>query len=205
MREFDLCVIGSGPAGQKAAIQAAKLGRSVCVVERGKTLGGVAINTGTIPSKALREAIINVTGGAHGHASEPHDTRSRTFRALRESFLRVVNLEITMVEKHFSSNGIEAVHGEASFVSPNEIDVHDDGSHTSIQAKHFVIATGTRPARPECLPFDGCNVIDSDHLLEMEYLPHSILIVGGGVIGTEYASMLSALGVKVTLVEGRPR
>jgi len=208
MRHFDLCVIGSGPAGQKAAIQAAKLGRSVCVVEKREVLGGAAINTGTIPSKALREAILDYI--AAGRTAAPRDTdffaaRSSTFTGLLRSCQRVIQAEIDIVREHFDSNGIDLITGAASFRDKGSIQVVGSRTEAVITADHFLIGVGTVPSKPANVPFDGQNVITSDELLNLPYLPHSMVVVGGGVIGTEYASMLQALGVHVTLVEGRPR
>ncbi len=208
MERYDLCVIGSGPAGQRAAIQAAKLDKSVCVVERREHLGGVAINTGTIPSKALREAILNLAGRASAtpRATDFQAARNETLTGLMKSCHRVINAEIDLVADHFCSNGIEVAHGTASFIDDHTVCVvQSKGNERKILADHFLIATGTTPARPHKLPFDGVNVISSDELLHMPYLPRTMIIVGGGVIGTEYASMLSALGVRVTLIEGRSR
>lgn len=207
MRHYDLCVIGSGPAGQKAAIQAAKLGRAVCVVEQRETVGGVAVNTGTIPSKALREAILQLLGrpSAMPRGSDFAAARDLTLAGLRASCERVIGAEVNLVRRHFESNGIDIVTGRAVFRAPNLIDVVRKHGHEDIHADHVVIAVGTSPARPPNVPFNGVNVISSDDVVKLERLPHSMIIVGGGVIGTEYASMMAALGVKVTLVEGRER
>ncbi len=205
-RHFDLCAVGSGPAGQKAAIQAAKLGKSVCVVEQRETVGGVAINTGTIPSKALREAVLNVLG-SRKHADTVGATLDRTkeLALLVEYCQHVIRAEIETVRRHLSDNGIELVHGTASFVDPHTILV--TGSHTTevIAADYVLLAPGTTPARPPGVPFDGEKIVTTDELLRLRHLPNSMIVVGGGVIGTEYASMLSALGVHVTLVESRQR
>lgn len=208
MRQFDLCVLGSGPAGQKAAIQAAKLGRKVCVVEQREVLGGSAINTGTIPSKALREAILNLGGRAEATprtADFFRAAQSVTFAGLWESANRVIKAEIEMVREHFARNGIEVVIGRGQFRDPHVIDAVGAHATETIAAEKILIATGTRPARPADIEFDRDNVITSDELLSLSHTPHSMIVVGGGVIGTEYASMLAALGVKVTLVEGRQR
>lgn len=206
-RHFDLCVVGSGPAGQKAAIQAAKLDKRVCIVERKKNLGGVAINTGTIPSKALREAILRL-GDAARQKRKSADflvARSETFTGLLHSCQQLIAEEIDLAEHHLSSNGVEIIRGEATFDDASSLTVREGNSEQGISADYFLIATGTKPSRPEHLEFDGLNLITSDELLELPYLPHSMIVIGGGVIGTEYASMLQALGMRVTLVEARPR
>ena len=208
MRQFDLCVIGSGPAGQKAAIQAAKLGKSVCVAELQSVVGGVAVNTGTIPSKALREAILNL-GGCRTVVPSSADfaiaARGATLAGLWAPCEKVIREEIEMVERHFATNNVAVLRGKASFKDPHTIEVAGEHSVEAISAANVLIAVGTHPARPANVPFDDANVITSDELLKLKDLPKSMIIVGGGVIGTEYASMLSALNVKVTLIEGRSR
>lgn len=216
MRRFDLCVIGSGPAGQKAAIQASKLGRSVCVIERKRVVGGAALNTGTIPSKSLREAILNLNAGKrHGadisridlsSGEGPTSRRDVQLQELMRFCTQVISAEIDVATVHLRQNDIEIANGDASFIDPNTVLVSSDsGASERIAADHFVIATGTRPARPQNIPFDDRTIVDSDTLLKLPALPRSIIVVGGGVIGTEYASMLQALGVRTTLIEGRSR
>lgn len=212
MRKFDLCVIGSGPAGQRAAIQAAKLGRSVCVVEMRDVLGGVAINTGTIPSKALREAILDFGGRttvapslADFAAAKPALNRAGGFSGLMEACHRVIKKEIDIVRDHFASNGITVMNGKGMFKDAQTIDVVGIHSTETIAADNTLIAVGTFPTTPGTIPFDGKQIFSSDDVLKLSSIPRSMIVVGGGVIGTEYASMLAALGVRVTLIEGRPR
>lgn len=208
MRTFDLVVIGTGPAGQKAAIQAAKLGKSVAVVERCAALGGAAINTGTIPSKALREAILAATGKSPFMPRFSDFFAARGKLSLRDLFTAcqaIIKSEVALVRGHFASNGVEVLSGTASFVDPHTIRVETDHNHQDVRGEHIVIAVGTKPARPTNIEFDATDVITSDELLHLQEPPASIIVVGGGVIGAEYTSMLSALGVKVTLVEGRNR
>lgn len=207
MRTFDLCVIGSGPAGQKAAIQAAKLGKRVCIVERREVVGGNAVNTGTIPSKALREAILRFLGheSAMPQSADFRATRDRTFVGLWNAASEVIKAEIDIVRRHLASNGVEVITGTASFRDANTVDIASQHASTCVTADHFLIAVGSEPSRPASVPFDDRTVITSDDLVRLPYLPHSMIVVGGGVIGTEYASMLQALGVKITLLEGRPR
>lgn len=206
IRHFDLCVVGSGPAGQKCAIQAAKLGKTVCVVEQMETVGGVAINTGTIPSKALREAVVAVLA-ARKHSDDGGGAldRTRELSLLIDYCQRVIRAEIEVVRRQLLDNGIEVMHGKASLLDANRIVV--DGRHTTetIDATHVLLAPGTTPARPAHVPFDGDKIVTTDELLHLPYLPQTLIVVGGGVIGTEYASMLSALGVRVTLIETRDR
>ncbi|MEW6268240.1 MAG: Si-specific NAD(P)(+) transhydrogenase [Thermodesulfobacteriota bacterium] len=205
-RNFDLCVVGSGPAGQKGAIQAAKLGRSVCVIEQMETVGGVAINTGTIPSKALREAVLAVLA-ARRHADNVGATldRTRELALLVEYCQHVIHAEIEVVRRQLGDNGIVLVHGRASFTAPDTVVVEGAYTTETIRAGQFLLAPGTTPARPAHVPFDGDKVVTTDELLKLRDLPSSLIVVGGGVIGSEYASMLSALGVHVTLIESRER
>lgn len=209
MRHFDLVVIGSGPGGQKAAIQAAKLGKTVAVVERMEFVGGVAINTGTIPSKALREAVLDLKATVRARFSEGGGggkmDRRTALCTLVESCNRVIKAEIDVVRRAFVMNGIEIIHGVGTLAGPDTVVVEGDHSVQTLGAANIVIATGTAPAKPTDVPFDGVNVITSDEILKLEYLPASMIVVGGGVIGTEYASMLANLGVRVTLIEGRAR
>lgn len=208
MAHYDLCVIGSGPAGQKAAIQAAKLGRSACVIERNELPGGAALNTGTVPSKSLREAILRVTARTEFHSTPPDAlarARATIFADLLAATNRVIAKEIEVVHKHFSSNGIDLKVGVGRFLDPHSVEVVRQGAIETITADYVVIATGTRPAKPANIPFDTSDIITSDELLHLDHLPRSMIVVGGGVIGTEYASMLAALGVRVSLIEGRSR
>ncbi len=205
MRNFDLAVIGTGPAGQKAAIQAAKLGKRVVIMERSNVLGGAAINTGTIPSKALREAVLHLTGASkRGLFGEGYRVkRNITVADLIYVSQQVIHHELQLVRSHFERNGVELIWGEATFETPNRLQVTRADESEHITADKFVIATGTRPARPKNVPFDDSAVFCSDTILRMNTLPKTMIVVGGGVIGTEYACMLATVGVKVTLVEGR--
>ncbi|MFI5378134.1 MAG: NAD(P)(+) transhydrogenase (Si-specific) [Tepidisphaerales bacterium] len=205
MKHFDCLVIGSGPGGQKAAIQAAKLGRHVCVVEKNPVVGGAAINTGTIPSKALREAVLHLTGMSRRalFGEQSRLKKHITIEDLIYVSQQVIHQELATVRDHFDRNEIELTWGEAHFESPNMVQVVRDGESERITADIFVIASGTRPAVPATVPFNGRTIFTSDGLLKIGQLPKSMIVVGGGVIGTEYACMMSALGVKVILVEGR--
>lgn len=207
MRHFELCVIGSGPAGQKAAIQAAKLGRSVCVIERRDVLGGASVNTGTIPSKALREAILRLGKRDVGQWSNGdwRQAREALLNDLLAACHAVITAEADIIRDQFRRNGIVVIHGVARFVDPHTIEVRGAHSLENLRADHVLIAVGTCPARPPDVPFDERIVFTSDELPRLPVLPRSIIVVGGGVIGTEYASMLATLGIRVTLVESRPR
>ena len=205
MRHYDCAVIGTGPAGQKAAIQAAKLGKRVAIIEKSPAVGGAAINTGTIPSKALREAVLHLTGASkRGLFGEGYRVkRDITVADLIFVSQQVIHHELQLVRSHFDRNGIDLIWGEARFEDPKCLLVSRPGEREHITADKFVIATGTRPALPGSVPFNTKSVFSSDSLLQMEKLPRSMIVVGGGVIGCEYACMMATLGVKVTLVEGR--
>ncbi|OBA60306.1 NAD(P)(+) transhydrogenase [Mycobacterium sp. 1100029.7] len=206
-QEYDMVVIGSGPGGQKAAIASAKLGKSVAVVERGQMLGGVCVQTGTIPSKTLREAVLYLTGmsqrelyGASYRVKEkitPADLLART--------QHVIGKEVDVVRNQLMRNRIDLLIGHGRFLDPHTIEVEDPSRREkiTISGKYVVIATGTRPARPSGVEFDEDRVLDSDGILDLKTLPASMVVVGAGVIGIEYASMFAALGTKVTVVEKR--
>jgi NAD(P) transhydrogenase len=205
--EYDLVVIGSGPGGQKAAIAAAKLGKSVAVVERLQMIGGVCVNTGTIPSKTLREAVVYLTGmsqrelyGASYRVKEkitPADLLART--------KHVIGREIDVVRSQLMRNRVELYTGHGRFVDEHTVMVEDTnrGEQVSVRGEYIVIATGTKPARPAGVEFDEERVLDSDGILDLKSLPSSMVVVGAGVIGIEFASMFAALGTKVTVVEKR--
>jgi NAD(P) transhydrogenase len=203
---FDLIVIGSGPAGQKAALNAAKLGRRVALIERVNQVGGVCIHTGTIPSKAIREAILHLTGlrerAVYGDSYVVK--HNITMGDLLYRAQQVIRTEVEVIRNQMSRNGVTTFPGHASFADPNTIRIECGDNVTGIRGQHILIAVGTEPARPPGVPFTPGRVIDSTELLSLTHLPHSLIIVGGGVIGTEYACMLQAVGVRVTLVESRP-
>lgn len=208
MKHVDLVVIGSGPAGQKAAIQAAKLGKQVALIERNPILGGVCTHTGTIPSKALREAVLHLSGiGADRFGGTSLDIARRpvTIEDLIMRGRQVISTEINVIREHMVRNGVELCCGEAHFDDPHTVSVTRGNGMTVYEADHIVIATGTIPARPVSVPFDGERVLDSDDLLKIAALPKNMIIVGGGVIGTEYACMMATLGVRVILTEARNR
>jgi NAD(P) transhydrogenase len=204
LRDYDLLVIGSGPAGQKAAIQAAKLGRRVALIEREAALGGVSANTGTIPSKTARAAILDLTGFAqrsvYGDAYRVASTV--TIDDLMWRTQHVIEHERAVVRDQLRRNGVEVIEGTASFLDPHTLEVA--GPHPlSLAGDKIVIAVGTRPARPSGVDFDDRTVIDSDCLANLGRLPATMTVVGAGVIGIEYASMAATLGVTVTLVDKR--
>ncbi len=205
--DYDLLVIGSGPAGQRGAIQAAKLGRSVLMVERTQALGGVCVNTGTIPSKTLREAILYLTGLAQ-RTLYGQSYRVKDQILVEDLFWRtqtVIGREVDVIRNQLARNHVAVVQGTARFLDPHTIAVRGHGSDDDkrITAEKIVIGTGTRPARPPQVEFDGQRIVDSDGILNLQGIPNSLVVVGAGVIGIEYASMFAALGTRVTVVERR--
>lgn len=204
--ELDLLVIGSGPSGQKAAIQAAKLGKRVAVAERRDRIGGVSIHTGTIPSKTLRQAVLEYLAHRPLDVLDPEhldEAERQTLRELMDRAARVVSAETAVVREQFRRNGVGLVPGDAAFEDPHTVRV---GDRDVVRAERIVVAVGTRPARPASVQFDDRTIIDSDGLLKLDHrVPRTMTIVGAGVIGVEYASMFGALGTKVTVVDKRDR
>jgi NAD(P) transhydrogenase len=207
MQHYDLVVIGSGPAGRRAAVQAAKLGRSVLVVENRARVGGVSVHTGTIPSKTLRETVLNLSGwrerGFYGLAYRvKKDIEGKDLGA---RLAKTLDYECDVLEHQFARNGVQTISGLANFVDPHAIEVMPhDGDAVRIGADKVVIAVGTKPFRPATIPFDDKVIVDSDSLVAEPRVPRSLCVVGAGVIGLEYATIFSALDVPVTIVEPRP-
>jgi NAD(P) transhydrogenase len=205
--DFDLLAIGSGPAGQKAAIQAAKLGRRAAVAERGGVIGGVCVTTGTIPSKTLREAVLYLTGWSQKalYGQSYRVKEEITVEDLRERSRKVIEQEVDVIRDQLVRNRVTLLRGQARFLDEHALAITDAaGGERRVTAETIVIATGSRPARPENVAFDGRSVLDSDQLLDLDRLPASVVVVGAGVIGVEYASMFAALRARVTLVDARP-
>lgn len=207
MGHFDLLVIGSGPAGQRAAVQAAKLGKRVAVIEKRQVVGGVCVNTGTIPSKTLREAVLYLTGyGQHTIYGTSYAVKEKigiSDLTLRTSF--VIDRENDIMQSQMRRNRVEMIYGEASFADPHSLTVRSPDETSTHTADRIVIAVGTKPAQPPGAPCDGETLIDSDGILEMKRLPRSLTVVGAGVIGLEYASIFATLGIRVTVIEKRER
>ncbi len=204
--EFDFVAIGSGPAGQRGAVQAAKLGKKVAVVEAGKALGGECLGKGTIPSKTLREAVLSLRPTLYGRHSDSSPRRARPTAEELTSFVRsVVESEAGVVEDQLGRNGITVIHGAAAFRDAHTIEVTGDNRQRVVTAENILIAVGTRPAPPPGVDENGETVITSDGVPQLKRLPRTMTVVGGGVIGIEYACMFSQLGVEVTLVDRRPR
>jgi NAD(P) transhydrogenase len=203
-QHFDLIVIGSGPAGRRAAVQAAKLKKSVLVVERGRRVGGVCVHTGTIPSKTLRETVLNLSGwrerGFYGRAHR--NKENITAEDLRRRLHITLDHEVEVLEHQFARNNVTWTAGAARFVGLHAIEVTSDtGVVRHFHGDRIILAVGTQPYRPPHIPFDGETVVDADEILDLKRLPRSLAVIGASVIGIEYATIFSALDVKVTVIE----
>jgi NAD(P) transhydrogenase len=206
--DFDVLVLGSGPGGQKAAIATAKLGKRAAVVERRDMIGGVCINTGTIPSKTMREAVLYLTGlnQREMYGQSYRVKEDITVADLLARTQHVIGREIEVIRSQLARNHVTMLPGMGRFLDEHTVEVLDGtGRETKVTADRIVIATGTLPARPSTVEFDEKTIIDSDGILHLERVPQSMIVVGAGVIGIEYASMFAALGCKVTVVEARER
>ena len=205
--DYDLFVVGTGPAGKSAAIAAAKLGQRVGVVERRACVGGVCVNTGTIPSKTLREAILYFTGfrlrSLYGRNYRVKE--QITMQDLNTRTHHVMNAEMEVIQAQMSRNRATMLSGEAHFVDPHTLAIQEDGAERRVTAERFILAPGTEPTRPAGVDLVEDKIIDSDGVLHLDHIPRTMTVIGGGIIGLEYASMFATLGVKVTLVEQRPR
>ncbi|HME08433.1 MAG TPA: Si-specific NAD(P)(+) transhydrogenase [Bryobacteraceae bacterium] len=207
MATHDLIVIGSGPAGQRAAIQASKAGKRVALVEKKEVVGGVCINTGTIPSKTIREAVLHLSGflyqsvyGVNYRVKEKITMADLAFRVQH-----VIKTEIDVTQAQLSRNNIELFYGAASFVDDKSVRVEGVRGHQTLSADTIVLAVGTRPSVSPKVPINGRNIINSDQILQMPEVPKTLIVVGGGVIGVEYTCMFAILGCRVILIEKRPR
>jgi NAD(P) transhydrogenase len=207
MEKYDLVVIGSGPAGQRAAIQGAKLGKRVAIVEKKDVIGGTCINTGTIPSKSMREAVMHLSGyqyqGIYGMSYRVKE--KITVGDLSFRIQQVVKTEIDVTTAQLARNGIDVLKGTAKFTDPNHLQVTSARGQSDYAAEVIVIATGTRPAESRLVPINNRTIFNSDQVFCMQSIPKTLIVVGGGVIGVEYASMFAALGVRVILIEKQPR
>ena len=204
MTHYDLIVIGSGPGGRRAAIQAAKFKKKVLVVERGYRVGGVCVHTGTIPSKTLRETVLNLSGwrerGFYGRGYRvKHDISADD---LKRRLSITLDHEVEILEHQLTRNAVTRASGTASFIDPHRVSVtNSEGKVQEYSADRFILAVGTVPFRPNDVPFDGETVVDPDEILDLKRLPRSLAVIGAGVIGLEYATIFSALDVKVTVID----
>src|SRR6201994_2215292 len=206
MQPYELIVVGSGPGGQRAAINAVKAGKRVALVEK-QSMGGVCINTGTIPSKTMREAVLHLSGfydqsfyGANYHSKDQITMADLNFRVQR-----VIENEVSVIQDQLKRNGVDLFHGMAKFMDPHHIRVENNNGFAELEGEYVVLATGTKPAVNPKVPINGRNIINSDQILSMPQVPRTLIVVGGGVIGVEYACMFATLGVRVIIVEKRPR
>jgi NAD(P) transhydrogenase len=206
MQPYELIVVGSGPGGQRAAINAVKAGKRVALVEK-QSMGGVCINTGTIPSKTMREAVLHLSGfydqsfyGANYHSKDQITMADLNFRVQR-----VIENEVSVVQDQLKRNGVDIYHGMAKFIDPHHLRVENNNGFAELEGDFIIIATGTKPAANPKVPINGRNIINSDQILSMPQVPRTLIVVGGGVIGVEYACMFATLGVRVIIVEKRPR
>lgn len=203
MENFDAIIVGSGPAGEKAAAQAAYFGKKVLMIEKEPVVGGAMVNTGTIPSKTLRETSLFLSGirqrGMYG--VDQHNGREITVQDLMFRKNIIVKKEIAMINANLAKHKVKQARGCAHFVDEHTIRI--EGSEETFSGDFILIAVGSQPFRPPGIPFEEEQIYDSDEILQMEAIPESMVIMGAGVIGCEYACMFAALGIDVTLVDGR--
>ncbi len=205
--DYDMIVIGCGPAGQRAAIQAAKLRKKVAIIDRREVVGGVCVNTGTIPSKSFKEAVLFLSGfrqrniyGAGYRVKTDIKMADLTFRCNR-----VMQLEIEVIKNQLNRNHVDTLYGHAAFIDPHTVEISTITGVIRKTASKIVIAVGAKPYRPAHIQFNGHSIFDSDDVLGLKDLPREMTVVGGGVIGTEYGSMFAALGVNVTIIDARKK
>ncbi|MCB0328806.1 MAG: Si-specific NAD(P)(+) transhydrogenase [Bdellovibrionales bacterium] len=205
--DYDMLVIGCGPAGQRAAVQAAKIRKRVGIIDKREVVGGVCVHTGTIPSKSFKEAVVFLSGyrqrsvyGAGYRVKSDIEMSDLTFRCHR-----IMQIEIDVIHHQLQRNGIEVIPGHARFLDEHTLEVESSEGFTRKTAEKILIAVGARPHRKEGIAFDGKHIFDSDDILDMVKIPRDLVVIGGGVIGTEYASMFAALGVNVTIIDARKR
>ena len=205
--DYDLIVLGSGPAGQRAAIQAAKLGKKAVVIEHRRVVGGVSVNTGTIPSKTFREAVLHLSGyrerGIYGSSYRVKEAITMEDLVFRVE--QVIRTEIDIIRNQLARNHADLIEGHGAFLGPQEVEVSTGGAAGSrrLRAPRVVIAVGTNATRDAHIPFDGQRIVVSDDILALDKIPKTLTVIGAGVIGVEYATMFSALGTRVTLVDKR--
>lgn len=205
--DYDLLAIGCGPAGQKATVQAAKIRKRAAVIDKREIVGGVCVHTGTIPSKSFKEAVVFLSGyrqrsiyGAGYRVKSDIEMSDLTFRCHR-----IMQIEIEVIHHQLRRNNVEILPGLARFVDQHTLEITSSEGVIRRTADKILVATGAKPRRMPNIAFDGKHIFDSDDILELKTLPRELVVVGGGVIGTEYASMFAALGVHVTIVDARKR
>ena len=207
--DYDFVIMGGGPAGRRAAIQASKLGKSVAVVDDQKLIGGVSVHTGTLPSKTIRESVLSVTGWRDQHfkSRQPRNGVQMMQDSINSRLSTTLGDEVDVIDNQLARNNVEILKGRAKFIDTHKLAIQQNsqGKKTSfsVTADKFLIAVGTKPFRPKSIPFNGTTVIDSDSVAANLPMPRSITVVGGGVIGLEYATIFSTLDIPVTVVEAR--
>ena len=204
--QFDLIVIGSGPAGQKGAICAAKLRKRVAVIDRTTMLGGVCVHTGTIPSKSVREAILQLTRATVRNLLS-QNVRGGDRPSIHDLSFRVNSIiarETEVIRAQLKRNGVSIFQGLGQFADAHTVEVKGEGDTVTLRGEHILIACGTRPARNPDIPFDGKRIIDTDELSRLDGVPREMIVVGAGVVGLEFASFMAAMGIEVTLIDQRP-
>lgn len=208
MENYDFVVVGAGPAGRRGAIQAAKAGKSVLLIDKGYKVGGVCLHTGTVPSKTLRETVLNLSGyRERGFYGRSYTVKSDiTFQDLKERLGLTVKQEVEVLEDQLKRNDVNILNGTAKFLSKTQLQVTlPDGEVQFIGFKKILLAVGTKPFRPDYIPFDGDRILDSAEILDLKRLPKSLTVIGAGVIGLEYATIFSALGIPITIIEPRKK
>src|ERR1700684_1606783 len=207
MQPYELIVIGSGPGGQRAAINAVKAGKRVALVEKQSAVGGGCINTRTIPSKTMREAVLHLSGfyDQSFYGANYHSKDQITMSDLNSRVQRVIENEVSVIQDQLKRNGVELIHGIGKFTDPHHVRVENNNGFSELEGEYIILATGTKPATNPKVPINGRNIINSDQILSMPQIPRTFIVVGGGVIGVEYACMFATLGVRVIMVEKRPR
>lgn len=207
MKKFDVLIIGSGPGGQRAAFQASKLKKTVAVIERQPYIGGAGLHTGTLPSKTLREAALFLSGFKQRaiFGFQLSIGREVTLQELMHRKMDVIKKQMEVIIDQFSRNNVEIIYGDASFTDKHKLTVKGAATTEELYGEVIIIATGTRPLRPKDVPFDEAHIYDTDTILKIDNIPATLAIIGGGVIGCEYACIFASLGVKVTLIEKKSR
>ncbi len=205
--DYDLLVIGTGPSGQKAAVQAAKAGKRVAIVDKRDFVGGVCVNTGTIPSKTLREAVLYLSGFRERniYGASYRVKKHITMEDLQLRCNHVMRHEIDVIKHQMYRNDIDLISGFATFIDAHHLSINTLQGPRTVSAAHVVIAVGTRPTRRADICFTPDKIFTSDGILQIKEIPRTLTVIGAGVIGAEYASIFAALGVRVTLVDMRPR
>lgn len=205
MNDFDLICIGSGPAGQRAAVQAAKLGKRVGLIEKSEKVGGICLHNGTIPSKTFREAVMIAISGKQSDETAYSTGFSRSSQQLFGRVEKLVNDEVLVQKDQLSRNNVVVIRGDAQFLNRNEISIKNEKGKLKLKSQNFLISVGSKASQPRGFKTNGVNIITSDEIFELTQIPRKLVIIGCGVIGIEYASMFAKMGVKVTVVDGRNR